>query len=298
MKFQANGKLMLFGEYLVLKGSKCLAVPLKYNQQAEIKASEAEAQNHKWESFELGESWFSAEFDRNLNAISSTDDEKAEIIQNLLKNISQEKSELFDQALEFSIRSNFPRKYGFGSSSSLVSLLAQWSQTDPYALLQKSFGGSGYDVACAMAKTPILFEQKTSVAEEVRLSREITDNLLFIYSGKKQSSKSEIERFDQLKIHNIAVEEMNHIISSALNSKNITDFENCVEKSESLLEKTIQAKSIRNQLFSNYPFAVKSLGAWGGDFFMASFRSEGSARRYFENQGYPIQFTYEELKYR
>ena len=48
----------------------------------------------------------------------------------------------------------FPRLWGLGTSSTLINNLGQWLQIDAFELLQKSFGGSGYDVACAQNNHP------------------------------------------------------------------------------------------------------------------------------------------------
>jgi hypothetical protein len=43
---------------------------------------------------------------------------------------------------------NFPKKMGTGNSL-LINNIAQWLQIDAFTLLNNSFGGSGYDIACA-----------------------------------------------------------------------------------------------------------------------------------------------------
>ena len=295
MDFHANGKLMLFGEYFVLKGSKCIAIPLKYNQKAEITTNASNS--HNWKSVELGKEWFSAKFDKELHIIESEDSEKAEIIQGLLKIIFSKKPSLFHEGLDFIIQSNFPKEWGLGSSSSLISLLSQWSNINAYGLLAESFGGSGYDIACATATKTILYEAKDRSVQEIDLKKEITSKLLFVYSGNKQSSKEEINRFHHLEIPNIAIEEMNEIIFRVLNSECIDDFEDCMDESEHLLERSIRSKKIKSKLFQDYPFSIKSLGAWGGDFFMASFRNEEQAKNYFNDKGFTTHFTYSELTY-
>jgi hypothetical protein len=51
----------------------------------------------------------------------------------------------------------FDRSWGLGSSSTLISNIALWANINPYLLLEQSFGGSGYDVACAQANGPLLY---------------------------------------------------------------------------------------------------------------------------------------------
>jgi mevalonate kinase len=53
--YRAAGKLMLFGEYLVLKGAKSLAFPLKYGQTLEVSPSENMIH---WESWSPEGCWF------------------------------------------------------------------------------------------------------------------------------------------------------------------------------------------------------------------------------------------------
>ena len=52
----------------------------------------------------------------------------------------------------------FPRAWGLGTSSTLISLIAQWAKCDPFELLFEAFGGSGYDIACATANSPISYQ--------------------------------------------------------------------------------------------------------------------------------------------
>jgi len=41
----------------------------------------------------------------------------------------------------------------------LINNIAQWLQIDPYTLLSNTFGGSGYDIACAQNNTPIVYQR-------------------------------------------------------------------------------------------------------------------------------------------
>jgi hypothetical protein len=50
-------------------------------------------------------------------------------------------------------------KMGTGNSSTLINNIAQWLQIDAFTLLNNSFGGSGYDIACAQ-NNPILYHLK------------------------------------------------------------------------------------------------------------------------------------------
>lgn len=293
MEFFASGKLLLFGEYLVLKGADSFAFPLRFGQTLKVKNSAEDF--IKWESKEKDKLWFSAIFSKDLEIISTTDENKAKIIIQLLSYINSKNVMLFATGLELKTQTDFPMEWGFGTSSSLISLLSQWSGVDPFELLEISFGGSGYDIACATADSPLLYNATSKKTTPVHLSDKITDYLLFIYSGQKQSSAKEIQQFDLLKIEKSQIEMMTNIVLLAAEATKIERFENAMEESEALLGKILNAPLIKNKYFSDYPFEIKSLGAWGGDFFMASFRDEKEAKNYFQEKGFHTQFNYKEL---
>lgn len=293
MNYYASGKLLLFGEYLVLKGCECLAIPLNYGQKMLVKNS---GENFfKWTSKVNESVWFSCNFSPNLEIIETTDSGKAGLLIKLLKFIKTQKPALFKTGSDFQTQMDFPLEWGFGSSSTLISLLAQWSETDPYLLLKNSFGGSGYDVACANATTPIIYDMESHQTVPVYLFPKIISKLLFVYSGKKQSSEEEVNQFNSLKISTEQVEKMREIIVTAVKSTQIDTFGNAMEESEKLLSTILGMPSIKEEKFPDYPFAIKSLGAWGGDFFMAVYRKETEARNYFLEKGYSVMFNYNEL---
>lgn len=293
MNYYASGKLLLFGEYLVLKGAECLAIPLKYGQKLGVEKTTEDV--IKWTSSVNGDIWFSSSFSDDFDIIETTDQPKAKILKKLFVLMATKKPDLFKTGLNFHSDADFRLEWGFGSSSTLISCLAQWSKIDPFILLQKTFGGSGYDIACAAAKTPILYEMETKQSVPVYLFPKVTSRLLFVYSGKKQKSTHEVNRFNLLETGDEQVKKMDSIVLAAVKATQIQDFEDCISKSEDLLSRILKTKTIKERQFKNYPFSIKSLGAWGGDFFMATFRKENEAREYFAHAGFSIQFNFNEL---
>lgn len=287
----ASGKLMLFGEYLVLWGADCLAFPVKYGQTLTIENHQANRLD--WDSFALGEKWLHITLDENLEIVETNDQKAAKTLQVLFLFI-QKKQPLCNLFQKFTMTANFNLEWGLGSSSTLIALLSQWAQVDASELLNISFGGSGYDVACATAHSPIVYANG-EIKRKVILPQLVTDNLLFIYSGKKQSSKKEIARFQDVGRSEKAVNEMNAIIHRALQSKQIEDFEKEIDASEIMLASILGNPSLKVQKFADYPYSIKSLGAWGGDFFMATFRSLEKAQQYFKHNGFDLMFTYYDL---
>ena len=50
---------------------------------------------------------------------------------------------------------------------------------------------------------------------------------------------------------------------------------------------------VKKRLFPDYPGSIKSLGAWGGDFILAT--GTESEREYFKEKGYTTLRSYREL---
>jgi mevalonate kinase len=293
--YRASGKLMFFGEYMVLKGAPCLAIPLRYGQTLQVE--EMNLPGIEWESYELDRPWFTAVLDKNLQMVRTSDVEKSDVLIKLLTVIKEQSPELFEKGLRFQAQSDFNLQWGFGSSSTLVSLLAQWSGVDAYHILEHSFGGSGYDIACATAEQPIIYKVENRWTENVEIAPEITSRLLFIYSGNKQNSRNEIKRFAQRETSADDVQQIDTMIQQALAAKTIGEFETQLNASEVLLSEILGLQPLKVAHFSDYPYSIKSLGAWGGDFFMATFRDEQEAKTYFKQKGYDTILRYDEVVY-
>ena len=63
-----------------------------------------------------------------------------------------------DEGLSISSTLEFPENWGLGSSSTLITNLAAWAKVDPFKLLELTFGGSGFDIACAQQDSAILYQ--------------------------------------------------------------------------------------------------------------------------------------------
>lgn len=290
--FEAHGKLMLFGEYVVMRGLPALAFPTKMGQTLTVTPSK----DWLWESYESNQLWFSLRFDDKLEILDSNNSAVANKLISILKDIQAEKPECFDASLRFVVHSNFNRNWGFGSSATLISLISQWSGVDGFRLNDKHFGGSGYDIACAVAQGPIWYERETRMVREVHVAQTITDQLLFIYLGKKQNSQRELTKFSTLLVSDDKLHELRRCICEVLVNQGIGKFEEIVDTHEELLSAILLRPTLKESEFPDYPFSVKSLGAWGGDFFMATCRNIDESRMYFLEKGYEVAFTYDMLK--
>ena len=156
--YYAHGKLLLTAEYLVLKGAKALAVPTRLGQS--LRVSTLTKNELHWRAKVLDTQWFDVNFDAHLEIIKCSSLDLATKLQSILKPIihlyPQTKTVLTQKELTTNLE--FDINWGLGSSSTLISLLAQWLEVNPYPILEATFGGSGYDLACATSSTPLIYQ--------------------------------------------------------------------------------------------------------------------------------------------
>jgi len=302
----SNGKLLLTGEYFVLDGAKSLAVPTKYGQGLVI---ESLGENQLvWNSFLVdGACWLEAIFDLpKLRLVSATfnsekdggNDKIAENLREILLKAQQLNTSFLKSETGFSVKTTltFPKDWGLGTSSTLINNIANWANVNPYQLLKNTFGGSGYDVACAQSNTPILYTKKETnpLIEKVDFNPSFKENLYFVYLNKKQDSREGIKRFNELKGNLTSeISQINSLTEEILKCTSLTTFEKIIFEHEQIVSKTIQIKPVQKQLFNDYFGQIKSLGAWGGDFILATGNEDTSA--YFKQKGFQTVILYRDL---
>ena len=270
--FRANGKLLLSAEYLVLDGAKALAIPTQLGQSLNITQEEANQRRLSWKSFNQdGSLWFEALFDKNLQVIHASQPEVADRLQGLLVKAIQLNPDFYTEQswYEVEMRLEFDRDWGLGSSSTLVSLIAQWAQIDAYELLQNTFGGSGYDVFCATASGPITYQlvDGNPIAEEITFNPPFQDQLFFYYTGNKQYSNQEVARYRDLTFDKeSAIQEVNQLTDLMISCTELEGFQKLMDQHEELMSAILQMPKAKDALLPSYSGSVKSLGAWGGDF--------------------------------
>lgn len=299
--YQAHGKLLLTGEYFVLDGALAFALPSQLGQTMTVQSNEQ--QNLHWRSKFHDESlWFSGLF--NINSLeykNVTDKKIAQRLQDIFQEIHRQKPDFFSNLAPSIIDTqlDFPHDWGLGSSSTLLALLAQWSNTNPYLLLKNTFGGSGYDIACAVAKGPIFYKK---VNEEVSVSAvdfkpSFQEHLYFVYLGQKQNSRQGIQRYrEKVKKSTSLVDDISEISQAITQASTLIDFEKLLVEHEKIVASTLELQRAKNLYFSDYWSEIKSLGAWGGDFILAtSDRSEEVTKKYFNEKGFEVVLKYDNL---
>jgi len=297
--FYSNGKLLITGEYLVLDGAKSLALPTKFGQYLKVTSGDL-GQIH-WTSFDFDNSiWFEEKisFIEIINFKDSDNLSQRETLIKILHEAHLLNAEFLKSSLGYSISTalTFPKLWGLGTSSTLINNIAQWLQIDAFTLLKNSFGGSGYDIACAQNETPILYqlENGLTIVEKVIFNPEFSDNIYFVYLNKKQSSKTAIENYYKNKKNlDIDFQIINEITTAVLNSNSLEEFCDLLDKHEKVMSKILEFSTVKENLFFDFDGSIKSLGAWGGDFIMVVSKDNPTA--YFEKKGYKTIVTYKDM---
>jgi mevalonate kinase len=294
-RFYAHGKLMLTGEYAVLDGAKALAFPTRYGQSLEVSHANNSPHQITWQSFDFqGNVWMNAHLPSNDYALK-----EYVRLQEILRAVEALNSDVFfEQNLAFTTILEFPQKWGLGSSSTLISLLAQWASIDPFELLDKTFGGSGYDIACASSDGPIVYQNfsKEKLVKRVELSMAWTRGAFFVYLNQKKNSREAIKHYKSLSNTQSIVTKVNQLTDALVQTTSISEAMHIIEEHENLMSATLDLENIQKSSFVDFKGVCKSLGAWGGDFMLAlTAYDEDYVRDYFESKGFNTIFTYDKL---
>jgi len=297
--FYSHGKLLISAEYAVLDGALALALPTKFGQSLSIETTSENTILWKSISNE-GTVWFEAKFtiDAALK-ISTTDtsDVAVRLVQ-VLEALQQLNPLLFEAQQGYALTSTleFPENWGLGSSSTLINNLAQWAQVDAFELLALTFGGSGFDIACAQHDSGILYQlnERKPTVKLVHFSPPFSDALFFVHRNQKQNSRDGIASYKKLTANqSLDFSELNSLTLDLLNCTDLKTFESLIEQHERYISTLIQQPPLKEVLFSDYKGAIKSLGAWGGDFFLAT--GNATAVDYFKSKGFTTVVGYSEM---
>lgn len=287
-----------------MDGAKALALPCRYGQTLTVeKISKPEIH---WKSFDCeGDLWFEQIFQILNGKIvkpklsKASNQDTSSRLQQVLNELILFNSDLFQES-GFSIETHleFPQNWGLGSSSTLIVNLAKWAQINPYKLLSKTFGGSGYDVACAENNSPLCFqivEDSHPKIEPVNFDPIFKTNLFFVHLNQKQNSREGIKHYrnQDLSRKKDWIVQVSNLTGNFLECRRLSTFEDLIDEHESLLSSILNLPTVKQSRFPDYPKALKSLGAWGGDFILAT--GGETEKDYFRNKGYSAILDYSEI---
>ncbi len=292
--YHANGKLLLTGEYFILDGAVGLALPTKFGQSLSVEASAEKG--IFWKSIDHeNKVWLEVQFSESLEIIFTSNNGIAETLQNILL-----KSQISNLKSQITTILDFPNDWGLGSSSTLISLLAQYANVDPYELLAKTFGGSGYDIACATAISAITYQLTTHdsrLTTAINFQPSFSNHLYFVHLNQKQNSREGIQHYKNLTIDKTEyIEQISEITQKLIHANELDEFCYYLEVHENIVGNVLNLRKVKEIYFSDFPGTVKSLGAWGGDFILvASDESPEMITRYFQQKGFSTILSYKDM---
>jgi len=297
-----NAKLLLTAEYLVLNGAKALAVPLKFGQRLSV-----EENNQgfiSWQSIACdGSTWFSGKYKlSDFSLIESSNPEIAIHPQRLLQAARKINMEFCHHSEGCCVIStlNYPLLWGLGSSSTLIAAVASWARINPFQLHFEVSKGSGYDIACAITNSPLLYSLHGEQPEinPVSFSPSFADKIYFVYQGNKQDSAEGIKkyRFRNSDPDPDLIKSANLMTFRMLDADSLSEFEQVMQEHELLISNLLGVPSVKTTIFNDLPGQVKSLGAWGGDFCMLTWNDEpGFLSAYLKSKGLETWFNFNDI---
>lgn len=195
---------------------------------------------------------------------------------------------------------DFDRSWGLGSSSTLVSLIAQWIGVDPFQLGREVFAGSGYDIACAISEGPIIYQLEGGDPKWIPTDfyPKFHENLCFVHLNTKKDTREAIQKFylTPIKDKEHQIKQINELTEYFSKCNELLEFNRLIDEHETVISSAIGLPTVKQEKFSDFPGSIKSLGAWGGDFILASSPFPiGKTITYFNLKGYSTVILFEDM---
>lgn len=286
----------------MLNGAKALAIPTQFGQHLEVTEFPGNERKLFWEAQdEKGKTFLSVIFElSDFKSLEKKGDVSHFLLQDLLRAARAKNPDFLQQ--EKNVRAvsrlEFPPGWGLGSSSTLVYNIASWAKVDALDLFFQVLDGSGYDVACAGAKEAVLYhlEKGAAVWRELCFEPPFAEQLYFIYLGKKQNSSEAVRKFRNTVPDEKVIEQISSITERMMRAVTASEFRTLMEEHETVVAAALQLEKVKSLHFSDFPGAVKSLGAWGGDFVMALAENKSfDTRGYFQGKGFGTVYGFGEM---
>ncbi|WP_434037594.1 GYDIA family GHMP kinase [Formosa sp. 4Alg 33] len=296
--FYSNGKLLITAEYLVLNGAKALALPTKFGQSLTVE-THADA-GIRWQSFNSeNEVWLDTQLSYSKQTLVPDIENDLTLRLASILNVAKQLNPNFlkqEKGLKVKTYLDFPTNWGLGTSSTLINNIANWAAVNPYKLLELTFGGSGYDIACASNNTPITYtlDKKSPIVKPVIFKPEFSNHIYFVHLNMKQNSREGIAHYkSNPSDKSEAIKAINTITEDLLHCTDLNAFNTLVDAHEAIIADIVNLNPVKASLFSDFSGSIKSLGAWGGDFVMVS--SAENPTDYFKQKGYHTILSYQDM---
>ncbi len=288
---------MLTSEYVAVDGALVLAIPTKLGQELFFTENDDQKSLIHWQAYHQNQLWLDAKIDYKNWEIQETNNQKAtEFILEVLRNVQNLSEIKFKSDVFYHLKTNlqFPSDFGLGSSSTLMSNLAEWAEIDAFILNEESLGGSGYDVAVAKEKSAVLYTRfPERTYHKINFDPIFKDELIFIHLNQKQDTREGISHYKSKPTSTELINDYSKLTEKIINSQNLEEFSQLMTIHEQKLSDFLGIPTVKEKYFQNCPSFVKSLGAWGGDFVLAS--KFGDYESYFKKLGFSKIFSWSEL---
>ncbi len=297
-RFYSHGKLLLCGEYAVLDGATAFALPTKKGQSLTVEITKQMGTGQiEWQSLDQDDKvWFSASMQAPYFIIHDTNDLSVAVrLVRFLINARMLNRDFLpgDKDYKVTAKLEFGLDEGLGSSSTLANNIATWARINPYELYFNAFKGSGYDIAVAKQGSALLYTMNgiTPHVEPVTWNKNFSEKLFFVHLNRKQDSREQMAKYTQRATH-AQIAQISRI--SKLISINDDYFEFCLllELAENEMSQVLGVPTIKQRLFPDFHGTVKSLGAWGGDYILAT---GAGLEEYFRSKGYNRIVAYKDM---
>lgn len=324
--YRAPGKIVLTGEYALLSGAWGLALPTKWGQSLHVKEQTPVHKNDPhifWTCYdEEGKCWLNLEY--SLTDFSEEEtisqcqevkksDKSWSFVHQILKSLLKLSKKPFHLAsdMQFIWKTEFPLQWGIGSSASMMACLGQCFKLDPVELSFQVSQGSGIDVFCSYYGKSVLYKKNMDELSENKYSGKVIhwdpafkDSLYFIYLGQKEKTEENISKFYEKVLqrdekgqqnNEKTIQRLSDISIEMADFKVLSweKFNNLLIEHEKLVGHLLQQKPIKEECFRDFWGEIKNLGAWGGDFILAtSMKSREETVEYFLRKGYRTVIPY------
>lgn len=275
--YYAHGKILLAGEYGVMYGLEALAFPVHLGQWMKVWETPSAGNSHLiWQAKDnKNQVWFECKIDTDiLHVIDTTDESLSKTLIKLLRYASEQLPDFFlHKNIRVETELEFSTTTGLGSSSTLVSLFADWTGLNPLDVQYAVFGGSGYDVMVSKLGKPLVFWKENDTANWAPfiLNPEFTKDWYVLFTGEKMNSRLSLdavrEKLEMIMGNPLFSMQLGQILNGLKDPKSTMLLEAGLEMWQGLMAALLglprpydkyELKPIQGGL-------CKWLGAWGGD---------------------------------
>jgi hypothetical protein len=116
-----------------------------------------------------------------------------------------------------------------------------------------------------------------------------------VYLNQKRNSKSAIADYHSNKTAQLSqhIEAINALTNNCIQATDLESFTRIINQHEVLLSSILNTETVKAVVFPDFDGAIKSLGAWGGDFVLVVSKENPSS--YFIDKGYETVIAYDDM---